>query len=315
MTKRLEEGMRGVIDGGEALLRLEESINWLRGHAPGALRDEYTTQVTQRSQSEAQSQRKRGRGEAEDEEDEDEDEGSSPGPTPLNMERIALTGTSEMYAERLQRRKTEYLTFSHGARYSKNNAYIGFKKMVHDAKYGDNGPPMQHPDTWFTETGSPAPGITAALNGADEDDDIVIDKATISTRCPLTLQPFVEPYTSKKCPHSFEMDHVLDFIRRSNIRVGGGVGRGQGERAIQCPVAGCDQLLTANDLAPDPILIRKIKRMQAIEARRADESDMEDDVSPRRRTAEESRSPSDDVFPVTQQSIVLDLGSGDEDED
>lgn len=42
-TKKLEESMRTIIDGGEAAARLEESLTWLRGHAPVALRNEYET--------------------------------------------------------------------------------------------------------------------------------------------------------------------------------------------------------------------------------------------------------------------------------
>jgi hypothetical protein len=241
MTRRLEESMRAAIDAGEAAQRIDEVVNWVTDNAPGQLQNQYETQMSQRpTQSQSQSRRQRGDGEGDEDED-DQEEQSSPGPTPLTQNRVALTGVGEMFSERLERKKNEYTSFSHSARYAKNNAYIGFKAMVHDAKYGDDGPPMPHADTWFTEHGSPAPGVTATQGGADDDDDIVMDRATVSTRCPLTFQQFKDPYTSKKCPHTFEKNAILEFIRRSQTRIGGN-GRGQGERAIQCPVSGCDQV-------------------------------------------------------------------------
>jgi hypothetical protein len=237
MTKKLEESMRGVIDAGEAAKRVEECLAWVRENSARTQVQEYETQMSQRqsaSQSQAPSQRRRGEDEDEDEEDEYENEGPTPGPTPLTQARVALTGPSEMFTSRLQRQKQEYLTISHQTRYSKHNSYIGFKSMVHDAQYGDSesAPPLPHPDTWFTERGSPAPGITATQGGEDDDDDIVVDRATVSTRCPITYQIFKEPYSSKKCPHSFEKTAILEMIRRSRTR------------SIECPVPGCQQVRT-----------------------------------------------------------------------
>ncbi|KAJ4298846.1 hypothetical protein N0V90_004088 [Kalmusia sp. IMI 367209] len=274
-TKRLEESMRAVIDSGIAAQRLEDSLDWLRQNAPGRLEQEFATQRSRReSQRASQSQQHR----TQDEEEEEEHEvsqGPTPGPTPLDGSRPALTGASEMFADRMQRQKDEYTSISLGGRYSRNNAYIGFKRMLHDARYRDEERPLPDPNTWFTATGSPAPGITGHGEDNDDDDDIVMDRATVSIRCPLTFQQFKEPYTSVKCPHTFERNAILEMIRKSNVRVGG-VPRG-GEKAVGCPVAGCSQMLTANDLQHDPILVRKIKRMQQAEARAAEESEAEDE--------------------------------------
>lgn len=245
MTTKLEVGMREAIDTEMAGQRMEEGFNWMRANAPGQLEREYEQQLTQRQTQQSQSQRRRTqRDENGDENMDEDDDRSSPGPTPLNEVRIALTGPSELFADRLERKKTEYLSLPHSVRYAKNNDYIGFKGVVHDSRFGDSGPALPHPDTWFTERGSPAPGITAAQNNADDDDDIVVDKATISTRCPLTYQKFREPLTSKKCPHSFEKNAILEYIRKSKVKIGGGPGRGVGEKASECPVSGCDQVGT-----------------------------------------------------------------------
>jgi hypothetical protein len=242
-TTKLEESMRAVIDSGIAAQRIDETLDWLRQHAPKQLEDEYNTQMTQRAtqrQSQMDSQRRRTHNaDGEDESAAEElDDGPTPGPTPLDGTRVALTGVSEHFADRQQRQKDIYTSLSLTARYARNNEYRDFKRIVHDAKYGDAGPTLGHEDTWFTETGSPAPGITNTQRGAfdDDDDDIIMDKATISTRCPITFQQFKEPFTSTKCPHTFERNAIVDMIRTS------GGPRGAGPRMVRCPVTGCDQV-------------------------------------------------------------------------
>lgn len=241
-TAKLEESMRAVIDSGMAAQRVDESLDWLREHGPRQLETEYQTQTqvraTQReSQLQSQSQSQQRRGQDGNEATAMMDDAPTPGPTPLEIPRVALTGTSEIFKERMEKEKDKYTALSYTARYARNNNYRDFKRLVHDAKYGDEGPPLGHEDTWFTETGSPAPGITSTQRGDfDDDDDIVMDKATISTRCPITFQQFKEPYTSVKCPHTFEKNAILGMIRASRT-----MGH-HGKPAIECPVAGCDQV-------------------------------------------------------------------------
>jgi hypothetical protein len=250
-TAKLEESMRALIDSGIGAQRIDDTLDWLRQHAPRQLEEEFQTQMTQRvtqRQSQMDSQRRRRRdadGDEDMSEEEELDDGPTPGPTPLDGTRITLTGVSELFANRQQRQKDTYTSLSLTARYARNNEYRDFKRIVHDAKYGDAGPALGHEDTWFTETGSPAPGITNTQRGAfDDDDDIIVDKATISTRCPITFQQFKEPYTSTKCPHTFEKNAIVDMIRTSPNTVGAGGPRGGGMKAVSCPVTGCDQVNT-----------------------------------------------------------------------
>jgi hypothetical protein len=251
-TKLLEANMRGVIDVGVAARRMEESLSWLHQNAPGQLQQEYTTQMSQReSQRQSQSQRQRRTQNSDGERDEDdsvESEGPTPGPTPLDGSRPVLSGIGEIFDDRLTRKKDEYTSQSLGRRYAENPAYISFKGIVHDAKYQDDQP-LPRPDTWFTETGSPAPGVTQRGGEDDDDDDIVMDRATISTRCPITFQRFREPVTSSLCPHTFEKSAIYDMIRSSAMRPGGGR-QGGGARAIGCPVAGCSQVCLKLDYHP-----------------------------------------------------------------
>lgn len=243
-TRKLEAGMRNVIDGTVQIDRMQESLQWLRQHAAAEAQREYDTQMSQR-QTQSQNRKRRSENNSDEEMDEEEDQDdeiSSPGPTPLNVGAIALTGPTELYATRLQNKKDQYFTTSHLTRYADNNAYIGFKRMVHDAYYGDDGPPLPRKETWFNESGEPAPGITATQNRDDSDDDIAIERATISTKCPLTLLEFQNPVTSTICPHSFEEEAIMNMIRKSNSFLGSGPRR---ERTVQCPVPGCEQVRTS----------------------------------------------------------------------
>ncbi|KAL1610494.1 hypothetical protein SLS60_002163 [Paraconiothyrium brasiliense] len=334
-SKKLEESMRGIIDNGVAAQRIEESLGWLQTHAPGRLQQQYATQISQQhsqrqSLRASQSQRRRTQNRAEDgnddmgeEEETQESVGPTPGPTPLDGSRPSLTGASEMYANRIEREKIDYTSISYVGRYSKNEAYTKFKNMVHDARYRDDRP-LPKPETWFTETGSPAPGITGHGEDHDDDDDIVMERATISIKCPLTFLPLKDPYTSSKCPHTFERTAIFEIIRKSTVRVGGG-SASHGEKAVKCPVTGCDQMLRTQDLHPDPVLMRKIKRLQQAKAREAeDEPDEEKELSVSQRPTPSvqppiKNSPSSRLqVPATQEppesSIVDDLGSSSDEE-
>ncbi|KAG9187534.1 E3 SUMO-protein ligase NSE2 [Alternaria panax] len=312
-TIKLEESMRAVIDSDVAAQRIEEALEWLRSNAPARLAEEYETQMTQReTQRQTQTQAASQRAHARDGDDGEMDDGPTPGPTPLDGSRIALTGVSELFATRIQREKDDYTSRSHTARYARNNDYRDFKRTVHDAKFGDDGPVLGHEDTWFTESGSPAPGITNTTQRGefDDEDDIVMDRATVSTRCPITYQQFKEPYSSNKCPHTFEKNAILDMIRKGPHRV-------DGQKAVECPVNGCDKMLTLNDVRTDTILVRKIKRMQQAELE-GDDSD--DDVQAPRRESQQTDGSDDDMpdapsrlqAPGTQQppqsSVIEDLG-------
>lgn len=237
-TARLEESMRAVIDSGVAAQRIEDALEWLRQNAPKQLEDEYNTQMTQIQTQRRQTQRAQEDSDADSDIDIPMEEGPTPGPTPLDGTRPTLTGSVDMFKSRMDRKANEYTSLSLTTRYAKNNEYRDFKRIVHDARYGDAGPVLGHEDTWFTEAGEPALGVTQTRGGEfDDDDDIVMDRAKISTKCPITYQQFVVPYTSNKCPHTFEKNAILDMIRTSATQYGRG-----GARSVACPIPGCDQV-------------------------------------------------------------------------
>lgn len=173
---------------------------------------------------------------------------------------------------------------------------------------------MPHASTWFPDHPAADPPHGAAHNTAGHqptahDDDLAVASERISIKCPITLLPMKDPVTSTKCPHSFEKEAILSMINASDVMVDGSAGRrGGGRKAMQCPVCTvvskhihysrlllplshilvCNhqtrpnppspQMLTPTDLAPNPVLVRKIQRIQAAEnARIQDASDPDPD--------------------------------------
>ncbi|KAI9844626.1 MAG: hypothetical protein M1837_005478 [Sclerophora amabilis] len=264
----------------------------------------------QASQGRRRQRRRQGNlGDSEEEEEEDEDDESDGDPESGNnrRENAENVGPFRRLQTELQDRTDKYDRQSMRNKYSTHNSYVGFKRIVHDAQNpGDDGPPVPHADTWFPSTNTssqhrnpsstdPAsthrsqphrggagsqtiPDPSARSPSADSsDDDIAIAREKTSLRCPLTFLPFKDPVTSTKCPHSFERAAILDMIANSPIRdrgrAGGrGAGAGIGEKAVNCPVC-AEKILTVADLVPDPLLMRKVRRLQRLEEEGAEEEE------------------------------------------
>ncbi|KAF7507950.1 hypothetical protein GJ744_009984 [Endocarpon pusillum] len=209
-------------------------------------------------------------------------------------------------------------------RYSQHNTYVGFYRGVYDARNpGDDGPPIPHHSLWFANeediNGSYiAPGTQPQTQrtrrhqrgaSSNEEDagnssDIEIAREKISIKCPITFLPFTDPLSSTKCPHSFDRPGVIDMLQRTHTflpltdaqvaevaQAPNNAARSKKMaefriKAIPCPV--CSILLAEADLKPDPVLLRKVKRIQAAEAREmeartsgadsnSDDSDDDDD--------------------------------------
>jgi hypothetical protein len=248
MTAQMEKDVRKMIDADNAFTDMQKTLASLVNQNASTQRN--TTQRTQRN---------------------GEDEYPDFDPTdPTNATQQPLS-VATCFSERLARARDVYAATNMTQRYSKNNLYIGFKGVVHEARWSateDNPLPPAH--LWFKQD-QPAAGETA-LGAAqdDSDDDLQIAKEHISTKCPLTLQEFRDPVTSRKCPHSFERAAITEMIdtAANQVRAEGG------SRAVQCPVPGCQHLLTIADLHSDDRIKRKIARLQK---NRRDEEDESDD--------------------------------------
>jgi hypothetical protein len=117
-TAKLEESLRTVIDSSVAAQRIEDALEWLRQNAPRQIEEEYESQLTQRATQRRQTQNRAG-SEA-DSDHEDLDEGPTPGPTPLDRSQLALTGSVEMFNDRMTREQNKYTSLSLTARYARH---------------------------------------------------------------------------------------------------------------------------------------------------------------------------------------------------
>lgn len=277
-TQRIDENIRKMIDGQNTIANVRSALQEVATESAANA----NTQTTQNTQ--ARSQRRRNNPDAEEEEDDEYQDFDPTDPTNAQTQATQRAqAPSTIFKDKIAQKRDRYQAMTLSARYSSNNDYRNFKRVVHDAQTGeDDGPPLAHERTWFNDGAVPAPGVTTRSNEAaadDSDDDIQIAKETISTKCPLTLQEFVDPVTSRKCPHSFEKKAIMGMIEspRNMVRVGGSGARGatDGHKAVRCPVSGCQCMITALELHADPVLKRKILRIQR--ANRAAEEDSGDD--------------------------------------
>ncbi|KAJ5662036.1 mRNA cap guanine-N7 methyltransferase [Penicillium maclennaniae] len=262
-------------------------------------------------------QRRRQREAASDDEDaEDEDDGDYEGtPERETREANAQNPPSHRLCNALDEGTEKWNSQSLTARYAGNNNYIGFYRIVHDSKFpGDEVPPPPNASTWFSHLEDPNANADTAGSPSNrrtrnrrepspaDSDDIAIERERISLKCPLTLQPFRDPVTSTKCPHSFEREAIQDMISRSSLQIPPPPGRaGRRIRAVKCPV--CSVPLCNDDLRSDPVLLRKVRRAEELLARQADDE------------LEGSQSQQDHLGPVTLASDAIDADEMDVDVD
>ncbi|KAI2889153.1 hypothetical protein CBS63078_307 [Aspergillus niger] len=300
-TKVLEETIRGVID---AEVRGEELGRVISG-LEGGVAERVRVRGVRRSQR-GIGRRLRGH-HGEDEEDEDGEEGVD---VDVDEDEEGAVPFLAQFEDELRGKMEEYEGLSLTRRYSTNNSYIGFYKIIHEAKHiGDEIPPPPHPSTWFAHLEDPHsqsqpqshPSASTSTSTTttrqtrptrarpqppseeeeddDGDDEIAIQTERISLKCPLTLLPFRDPVTSTKCPHSFEREAIFTMISGSNQMVpdprgSSGTGRAKRVRSVKCPV--CEVQLTEFDLRSDPVLMRRVKRAEMAELRRREREMLDD---------------------------------------
>ncbi|KAI9780376.1 MAG: hypothetical protein M1835_004506 [Candelina submexicana] len=285
LTSEMEKGTRKIIDAQVEMQGVEDALREIAGNVMTGSQGVGGTQASGRSQASRSRRRRREDEDEGDEESEFEDMDESQVEGGSSEEIVA---PSKMFSQKLTEQKAKYQALSMKARYATNNEYIGFKRIVHDSRHpGEGGPPLAAASTWFpddTTTSSTSPSTNTAASSRrarqqpttttgtaeddNDDDEIAIASERISTKCPITLQDFKEPVTSKKCPHSFEKSAILSLINDSGMRSGGP----RGEKAVKCPV--CEMLLTPSDLTHDKVLTRRIKRL-LLAARDESDSDIE----------------------------------------
>ncbi|GAB1195031.1 hypothetical protein APSETT444_004284 [Aspergillus pseudonomiae] len=290
VTERLEARMRGTIDGE---VRVDRLIGVL-----GTVEREVEQENNAGRNMRRRTRRRGGEEEEEDNnEDEDYEEAEERGRESVPPTRRLDELLGENYAGWDRLSLTE--------RYSTNNAYIGFYRIIHEAKHpGEDIPPLPHASTWFSHLEDPATASAQAPDSSArrtrrrrspspaDSDEIAIESERISLKCPLTLLYFRDPVTSTKCPHSFEREAIEDMIAHSSTTVpapqpAGAAGRSARRvRSVKCPV--CSVVLTAADLRTDPVLLRRLRRYEAALRREAEDDELSDGARRRQSGARKS---------------------------
>lgn len=109
--------------------------------------------------------------------------------------------------------------------------------MIHDAQnQGPNARPLENPIYWFHDELSHKKGTTE-----NEEDEIIMTSATTNLKCSFTLQYFKEPYSNRKCKHTYEKSAILDYLSTGGTmpNQSGRRGQPQGNKTITCPTPGC----------------------------------------------------------------------------
>ncbi|KAL3452576.1 zinc-finger of the MIZ type in Nse subunit-domain-containing protein [Aspergillus insuetus] len=298
VTEKLDGSMRKAIDSEVKIDALGVVLNGLQREAEA---NAAAGGGTQRPRH----RRRRTRRAGSDEEEAEEDEGDLYEATPEAEEGDDEHSLTRKLEERMAKDHEKWEDLSLTERYSENNSYIGFYRIIHEAKHpGDDPPPVPHASTWFSHLEDPNARSSKRRNSSSaptrrntrqqrqrsastDSDDLAIERERISLKCPLTLLLFKDPVTSTKCPHSFERAAITDMISRSGMTVpaladSGSGGRPRRARAVKCPV--CSEVLTANDLREDLVLLRRVRRAEAaLRREREEEEDDELGFSQRRR--------------------------------
>lgn len=152
-------------------------------------------------------------------------------PTEDEVDIPSAPSTLDTYRTEQTKQREAYASHPPSTRYAKDNDYIAFKKQWYDGLAGDEGPPLPDALKWFRADGTPVMGTTLeALGGYgdDSDDDIAVAREVLSNNCPLTLRVMDEPYSNRKCKHTFEKSAILDYLGHSGSK--------------QCPQSGCSQV-------------------------------------------------------------------------
>ncbi|KAK1832368.1 hypothetical protein QBC39DRAFT_256614 [Podospora conica] len=209
-------------------------------------------------------ERRTGVADDDEEEEEEEDEPEDEEMPDADAADEPIEGLPALLAAARQAKADEYAALSMQQRYAKNNEYIAFKQIWHDAVHQDQEVNLPHASTWFDAQGRPNMSSAAAGGGDDDDDDIVMEREVRSFRCELSLAPITEPYTSRVCNHTFQKSAVLEFMRSNN-------GRGH------CPTCMPRRTLGADDFYDDDVYLRRMKRAMELAKRRQQAEDEEEE--------------------------------------
>lgn len=146
----------------------------------------------------------------------------------------AIASVNEVLQKVRQSKAEDWTRMDMAQRYAANNDYILFKRTLHDAQHPNDDATLPHASAWFDQDGRPVlpkVGEETDAAGGEEDDELQIAGEVRTFRCPLSLRMIDEPYSSKKCRHTFDKTAIADYLKDNQEK--------------QCPETGCNQVSPA----------------------------------------------------------------------
>ena len=172
--------------------------------------------------------------------------------------------TASAVLEQTELGKVNYRDLTPAERYGRSKAFEDFKRRVFGVQHPEDDYPgtdsfFRRPNKRGKRTGPASNGEVEQNGGADdeqqeeeqeeeEDDDFELTYRTKRTlKCPITMTLFQDPMRSKVCVHVYSKTAIFEMIRRN---------RG----ATDCPVAGCDKIITEFSLERDRVMERRVRQ-------------------------------------------------------
>ena len=144
LTQRMDESIRRIVDGQVNVEAVEHCMRVVQNKVAG----NGGTSVTASQRWEGRSQQQQ------QEEGDDEEMIDVTADDPSVNNALEVFVPLEAFRQGLTSASERYKALSMSERYSENNDYIGFRQSVHDARHGDEGPPLPHASTWFSVAAS-----------------------------------------------------------------------------------------------------------------------------------------------------------------
>ncbi|KAL9940895.1 hypothetical protein V8E36_000383 [Tilletia maclaganii] len=160
-----------------------------------------------------------------------------------------------IYQETMEKALQRYKDKTSRQKYLKSQDYQTFRSNIWEVHNAGNPMPS------LNEVIPAEPGDEAE----DEVEDFEQGTVAQNFKCPLTTATLEDPVTSTLCPHSYSRVGIEGYFEQKK-REG---------RPATCPMAGCNMVLSAQTIKPDPNLARRVAiylRRQASQATQGTQS-------------------------------------------
>ena len=149
----------------------------------------------------------------------------------------------------------QYTALPNAEKYADGESpYYEYRNTIWGLQHADDGAPLPSARAWFAGQGADDEGEA----GEESDDELAVAQEKRSFRCPLSMREFTHPMKSTLCPHTFDKDSIEGYL----------MVRGRPTAEKDCPMPGCEQMLSMRVMKEDLGLLRVMKRHKEKERER-----------------------------------------------